>query len=83
MTIDGTRKLAFSGKLVLDFHEGSYAYNDEAVLSVWSFKYPEIRERPGNDGYGRNEIVLPISSGTVEFFLNCAYEVKARLEGVK
>lgn len=83
MTIDYSTKLSLKGSLCLDFHRNSYRYNNEAVLSVWAHDYPVVKHRSKNSNWGRNEIVLPISVETRDFFLECAYEVDARLKGVK
>lgn len=79
MTISDSQKLAMNGNLTLDFHRNSYKYQDEAVLTVWHYSYPVVRSRPVNDGYGRNEIVLPISSEVRDFFLAAAFQIDARL----
>jgi len=83
MSINEKSKLAFSGTLTLNFHQDSAKYDREAVIAVYSKTEPSVKERPLNNGWTRNEIVLPLSSATYEFFLECAYQVKARLEGVK
>jgi len=72
-----------TGNLTLDFHTNSYKFNDEAVLTVWAYAYPWVELRSKNGSFGRNEIVLPISSETRDFFMECAYEIDARLKGIK
>lgn len=82
-TINDTSKLSMTGNLTLDFHTNSYRYDDEAVLTVWAYAYPWVEFRSKNGGFGRNEIVLPLSSETRDFFMQCAYEIDARLKGIK
>lgn len=82
MAINKKSKLAFSGKLTLNFHLNSARYLPEAVIAVYSRKYPEIHERPGNNNWARLEIPLPISASTRDFFLECARAVDAKLKGL-
>ena len=82
MAINEKTKLAFKGKLTLNFHLKSARYSPEAVLAVFSRKYPEIHERASNNNWARMELPLPISSATRDFFLSCAEAVDRKLKGI-
>jgi len=59
MALSATEKVEFSGSLSFDRHEGSYMYDNEVVVSVWSHDKPVFKERAVNDGYYRVEIPVP------------------------
>lgn len=82
MAINEKTKLAFKGKLTLNFHLNSSRYSPEAVLSVYSRDYPVIRERAENNNLARMELPLPISLVTKCFLLKSAVAVDAKLKGI-
>lgn len=84
MTIDDKTKLSMKGELAVEMHEGSYKYDNEVVLSVWSYVYPEVKVRTRNKGYGRTEIVIPGGlREAYDFFYSIACMLDGKLKGVR
>lgn len=84
MTVSQNEKLMMKGNLAVEMHEGSYKYDNEAVIVVWSYQYPERKVRPSNRGYARTEIVIPGGLREArDFFYSVACQLDAKLKGVK
>jgi len=81
--IDDHKKLSMTGNCTFDCHTNSNRFDNEAVLTIWSYSYPWVEFRAKNDGYGRNEIPFPINAESERFFMQCAYEISARRQGIK
>jgi len=84
MSIDRDKKLEMKGKLSVEVHEGSYKYpHSEAIITVWSYTFPEVKVRPLNKGYARNEIVFPGGLREArDFFFSVACELDRKLKGL-
>lgn len=57
--VSPSKKFVQKGLLSFDRHEGSYKYNDEVVITVWSKNPPYEEHRADNQGYYRVEIPVP------------------------
>jgi len=79
--ISPSEKLVMKGTLTVDVHKNSYAFQDEAVISLWSNQYPVVERRAQNDGYARIEIPIPVRDA-YNFLLNVCMKLDARLKGV-
>jgi len=83
MTIDDEKKLSMKGNLAVETHEGSYKYDNEVVLTVWSYVYPTVEVRTNNRGYGRMETVIPGGLREArDFFFSVACELDRKLKGL-
>jgi hypothetical protein len=45
-------KVAYKANYSVDMHQNSYLFQDEAVVTYWSWKYPDIQVLSGPDAEG-------------------------------
>jgi len=83
LTVSEREKMVFEGDFLAEFPKGSYKYQPECVLTVWSSIYPTVQLRARNHGFARLELPIPISSALRDFFLECAFEIDKQLHEIR
>ena len=53
------KRVSFTGELVVDRIQNSYAWPDQITLNLWCKDLPTFEDRPYNDGY--NRVAVPLS----------------------
>jgi len=76
-----TEKLVAKGTFTVDLHKNSYAFENEAVVTLWASQYPIRELRADNKGFFRLEVPLPLRKAR-DFFYTCAMYCDLRLKGV-
>ena len=77
--LNPTQKLRMMVRASVDFHQGSYKYGPEAVLSLFSYQYPTLNLRSATNGKNfRVECMVPLEDHFLQIrreleFLKAAY----------
>lgn len=83
LTINATQKYELKGFLTVDCHRNSWKYQDEGVITVWSYDKPILKNRPvdADKQFFRIEIPVPIPV-LYDFLMNACMKLDARRKGI-